>query len=238
MNKILEFRDVEFSYIDNPIFSSVNFSLYRGEFVALFGHNGAGKSTLTKLALGLLKPKRGEIFLFGKNLAAFSEWKKIGYVPQSKELDLDFPISVLDLVLMGTLKSKPGLFKFYSSEDYIKSIEALKLLDLQDLKSRKLSELSGGQRQKIFLAQALVSSPEFLILDEPTSNLDFSSEHLFYQELSRLNKNGITIFLISHDIGQILDYASRILILNKKIVFDKPTSKLSKEEILSMVGKI
>ncbi|MCX8163537.1 MAG: metal ABC transporter ATP-binding protein [Candidatus Micrarchaeota archaeon] len=238
MNKVLEFKNVEFSYGQKEVFNSVNFSIFEGEFVALVGHNGAGKSTLAKLSLGLLRPQKGSVFLFSYDPTKFSQWQKVGYVPQTKEFELDFPISVFELVLLGNLKSKKGFFKFYSKEDVERANNVLKMLNLEKFKDNKVGELSGGQRQKVFLAQALVSNPQFLILDEPTANLDFSSENLFYETLLKLNKNKITIFLISHDIGQVLNYASRILVLNKKIIFDKSTAELSKEQILSLVEKI
>ena len=240
MDEILSFEKVGFSYQGQKVIDDINLQISAGDFVALLGHNGAGKSTLLRLSLGTLTPQHGQIRLFGQAPSDFSNWEKIGYMQQGKEdLDFEFPASVLEIVLMGRLKIKRGLFKNYSLQDFEHAKKALELVGAWHLSEKKVGSLSGGQRQRVFLAQALSANSRLLILDEPTSAMDYSSQHAFYDTLVELNeKHGITIILITHDVGQVLQHAKRVLVLNKKIVFDGKASELSKAQILEIMERI
>lgn len=240
MDNVVVAKNASFSYHGQPVVENIDFNLKRGDFAALLGHNGAGKSTLMKMILGLLTPAKGEMLLFGENPRDFEKWERVGYMQQGKEdLDFEFPASVLEIVLMGRLKTKRGLFKSYAKEDEKQVKKALELVGAWNLKDRKMGALSGGQRQRVFLAQALASNSELLVLDEPTSAMDFAAQHAFYDTLVELNeKRAITILLITHDVGQVLQHAKRVLVLNRKIVFDGKPEHLSKGEILEIMERI
>ncbi len=217
---VVEFERVWFGYRGEYLLENISFSIAEGDFVAILGHNGAGKTTLIKLALGLLKPSKGMINIFGKNIDEFTEWNRLGYLQQSfQELNLDFPANVEEIVLLGRLGRKNRLFKYFDAEDYAKAKHAMELAGVYGYRYKLLSELSGGQRQKVFLARVLANEPEVLFLDEPTNNLDFKSQTEFFQLLKALaNDQKKTIVLISHDIGQILNYANRVFVVNRRVV--------------------
>lgn len=218
---------------------SINLRVFEGDFLAILGHNGAGKSTLMKIALGLLEPNSGSIELFGSKLSRATDHSLIGYVQQSKEdFDSQFPATVLEVVLMGRLSKKKGILKNFDSEDVIHAKKAMESVGILDLENRKIGALSGGQRQKVFLAKALCSDAKILFLDEPTTAMDYNSQHAFYDTLQNLNKKGITIILITHDLGQILQHVRRVIVLNKRIVFDDESEKLDKSKLWDLTEKV
>ena len=176
------------------VIKDISFSVNDKDFIIITGKNGAGKSTLIKGILGLIKPMSGEIVFS-------SELKKnqIGYMPQETKVDASFPASVYEIVLSGTI-NKMGINPFYKKELKKKAIDALKILNIYDIKNRSFQDLSGGQRQKTLLARSLCATDKLLILDEPSNNLDKTSREEFYLLLMKLNKElGITIIMISHD---------------------------------------
>lgn len=176
------------------VIKDISFSVNDKDFIIITGKNGAGKSTLIKGILGLIKPMSGEIVFS-------SELKKnqIGYMPQETKVDASFPASVYEIVLSGTI-NKMGINPFYKKELKKKAIDALKILNIYDIKNRSFQDLSGGQRQKTLLARSLCATDKLLILDEPSNNLDQASREEFYLLLMKLNKElGITIIMISHD---------------------------------------
>ncbi|PAF50296.1 hypothetical protein BKH43_05185 [Helicobacter sp. 13S00401-1] len=208
MNKILEVKDLSFKYGSEYIFQDVSFNIQEKEFLGIIGPNGGGKSTLAKLMLGLLKPYNGSL-----------KWNiegKIGYVAQNTNINLDFPISVSKVVEMGFLRSSFFGVRFNKTQkECVEKI--LKDLKLYDLRNEKIGFLSGGQRQKVFIARALVSKPKVLILDEPTSNIDAVAQVEIYKLLKEIN-NTHTIIVISHDISITLEYATRILHVNRGVL--------------------
>ncbi|PAF45920.1 ABC transporter ATP-binding protein [Helicobacter sp. 11S02629-2] len=208
MHKILEVKDLSFKYGSEYIFKDVSFDVEDKEFLGVIGPNGGGKSTLAKLMLGLLKPDSGSL-----------KWNmegKIGYVAQNTNINLDFPISVSKVVEMGFLRSTFfGVRLTKIQKECVEKI--LKDLKLYDLRNEKIGFLSGGQRQKVFIARALVSKPKVLILDEPTSNIDAKSQVEIYRLLKEIN-NTHTIIVISHDISITLEYATRILHVNRAVL--------------------
>ncbi len=235
----LKFSDVSFSYSDHIVLDNLNLSILSGDFIAILGHNGAGKTTLMKIALGLLDPTSGSIELFGTKTNNSMDHSLIGYVAQSKEdFDLQFPATVLEVVLMGRMSKKKGFFKNFDLIDIEKAHAALETVGISNLKDRKIGALSGGQRQKVFLAKALCSDAKILFLDEPTTAMDYNSQHAFYDTLQLLNQKGITIILITHDLGQILQHVKRVVVLNKKIVFDDLSEKLDKSKLWDLTEKV
>lgn len=211
---VLETRDLCFSYGDIPVLSGINLELEQGSFAALIGSNGAGKSTLLKLLLGELTPTAGSIHLLGQEFRQFRDWTKIGYVSQDGlGRHADFPASVQEIV-QANLFAEIGLFRLPRKEHREKVRHALELVGMADYAGRLIGELSGGQRQRVLLARALVSSPRLMILDEPTTGMDWSSGEAFYRLLSDLNREtGLSILMVTHDVTRITSLVSHIFCL-------------------------
>lgn len=216
---VLKIQDLSFNFASIQVLSNISFSIKKGDFVGLIGPNGSGKTTLLKLILGLYSTQSGKIELFGKNIKNFSDWSKIGYVPQKvSQIEDNFPASVKEIVQMGLLSSKNFPRRYFSSDNK-KVINVLKKVGMQDFLNRRISELSGGQQQRIFIARSLISNPEILILDEPTTGVDQKNQNLFYDLLGKLNKEGITILLVSHDLSRITNYVNKVASLNGGLEF-------------------
>lgn len=191
---LFEVCNLTLGYEKDIIIKDISFTVNEKDFIIVTGKNGAGKSTLIKGILGLIKPRGGYIN-FDKSL----DKKQIGYMPQETKVDATFPASVYEIVLSGTI-NKMGFKPFYSKALKNKAIEALKILNILDIKNKSFQDLSGGQRQKTLLARSLCATDKLLILDEPSNNLDQTSREEFYLLLMKLNKElGITIIMISHD---------------------------------------
>ncbi|SFM12618.1 zinc transport system ATP-binding protein [Gracilibacillus orientalis] len=218
--KIVEVKNVSFKYEKEWAVEHVNFSLDKGQFVALIGPNGSGKSTLVKLILGLIKPTVGSIQVFNELIKRFNNWQEIGYISQkSNSFNAGFPASVLEVVKSG-LVSRLGMFRFLKREHTQKALEALKVVEMEEFARSSIGELSGGQLQRVFIARALISAPSLLILDEPTVGIDAKHVTDFYDLLGRLNKKtGITLLMITHDIDTITKHATHIACMNKTISF-------------------
>jgi len=220
MEKIISVEDLSFRYGGNEAVSDVSFSVEQGDYIALVGHNGSGKSTLIKLLLGILKPSTGSIFLFGKDLHDFTDWNKVGYLPQNIGLfNPLFPATVAEVVSLGLISQKK-FPKRFTAEDAKSVHQALTQMDIAALSNKLVGELSGGQIQRTLLARAIVNQPELLILDEPVSAVDAETRKDFYSYTARLNKEKkTTIILITHDIGHSGGYANKLLFLDKRIIF-------------------
>jgi len=191
---LFEVKNLSLGYENEKIINNISFKVNEKDFIIVVGKNGAGKSTLIKGILGLIKPMEGEI-VFDPSLNR----KLIGYMPQETKVESSFPASVMEIVLSGRI-NKMGFRPFYNKEDKEKAIEALKILNIYDIKNKSFSDLSGGQRQKTLLARSLCATDKLLILDEPSNNLDNTSREEFYLLLMKLNKElGISIIMISHD---------------------------------------
>jgi len=216
---VVEFKDVAFSYNGTPALERVTATINRGDYVGLIGPNGAGKTTLVKILLGLLTPNNGSIKLFGQPLAQFQNWHKIGYVPQkATAFDPQFPATVREVVAMGRF-ALAGVGRHLGSADRERIRQTLRMVGLEELEDRPIGELSGGQQQKAFIARALVSDPELLILDEPTTGVDAKSQHEFYHFLHGLNsEHHLTLILISHDTDTVSGHVSKLLCLNRSVM--------------------
>jgi zinc transport system ATP-binding protein len=221
----LFFRDVCFAYEHQEVLHNVDLSVPDKSLVAVVGPNGGGKTTLLRLALGLLKPRRGTITIFGK-MPEHSRCN-IGYVAQHLHFDPAFPVSVLDVVLMGRVDRY--WLGPYRKCDRAKAIEALEQVSLGHLSHRALSHLSGGERQRVLIAQALVSDPILLFLDEPTANVDTAVEHEIYDLLHKLNER-MTIVVVSHNLNVVTHHASHIACVNRTASFSH-VDKFSKSEL-------
>lgn len=220
---LISLKNVDFKYENTLVLSKVNFEINRGDYVTFIGPNGGGKTTLLKLILGFIKPLNGEVELKVKK-------KRIGYIPQKAvNFDSNFPASVHEVVSMGRIASK-GFFNLLNQKDYEKIEEALKFVEMWEQKNEKIGELSGGQQQRVFIAKALCSEPEILILDEPTTGIDKKSRENFYEMLKKLNKNGMTLILVSHDISAIVNDVNKVFCVNQKVNVHDDISELERKE--------
>lgn len=217
---VIDVTGLHYNIAGQSILSDITFSIQEGEYVALLGPNGGGKSTLVKLILGLLRVSSGDIKIFGKEQKRFKAWNKVGYVPQNISLfDDNFPLSVYETVSLGLASQKPW-FSLLTQEDRMQIERVMEIASITEFKEKNLSDLSGGQRQRVMIARALVSNPNILILDEPSTGVDVASQHKFYQFLKKLNReNNLTIIFITHDLGVIADDVTHVLAVNQKLFF-------------------
>ena len=220
------------------ILDSISLKIFAGEYDAIIGPNGGGKTTLIRLLLGLEKPTNGTIKIFGQELSKFQDWHKIGYVPQrASHVDISFPATVLDVVKMGRT-AKRGFFSRFSQEDAACVEDAMRKMDVLDIKGKMIGTLSGGQRQRVMIARALASKPEILILDEPNTGVDVKSQQRFYELLRELNRSEkITIIFITNDIGVIADDIKRLFTINRKLfTCNNPKEAMSCEDMSRLYG--
>jgi zinc transport system ATP-binding protein len=217
---LVELRDVCFEYGGEPTLEDVTLHVTRGEFAGLIGPNGSGKSTLLKIILGLLRPTTGTVRLFGQDAARFDERWRIGYVPQRlTNLDAQFPATVEEVVGMGRF-ARLGLFRRPGAADRTAVEHALAAVDMLPFRHRRIGHLSIGQQQRAFIARALATDAELLILDEPTAAVDAATQEEFFHLLEHLNRDfGLTIVLVEHDLAMVAAHVASIALLNRRIVF-------------------
>lgn len=202
------------------VLQDVSFAIAAGDFLALIGPNGSGKTTLLRIILGLLKPSSGQVILLGEKIEQFTQWQRIGYVPQkATQMDAFFPASVREVVAMGLI-SRKRFPRLLTREDERSIDQALERVDLKGLKSRRIGELSGGQQQRVFIARAIVNGPDVLFLDEPTAGVDADTQARFYDMLAELNRTEtLTIVLVTHDFGIITKHVNKVACLNQRLFF-------------------
>lgn len=212
-------RDVSFSYGVREVLNHASLEVFPGDYLAIVGPNGGGKTTLIKLITRTLVPNNGSIEIFGKPVRRFSDWSKIGYVPQhANRVDLSFPATVFEVVMMGVY-GKRGLFRRPTKKDHDATNEALQKVGLYDEREKMIGELSGGQMQRAFIARALVTRPNILILDEPTAGVDLAAQSSLYALLRELNKEGVTLIVVSHDIEVITKESTHLAYIDKEVRF-------------------
>ena len=213
MSKQIICRNATLGYEDGIVTENLNFTVNSGDYLCILGENGSGKSTLIKALLGLKPQISGEI----KWCEGFSA-RDIGYLPQQTPVQRDFPASVREIVLSGCL-SKMGFRPFYNSAEKKLADDNMKQLGIESLAKHCYRELSGGQQQRVLLARALCAASKMLLLDEPVTGLDPLAQTELYELIAKLNNNGISIIMVSHDISSALKYASHILHISKKQLF-------------------
>lgn len=210
-DSIVEVNNVSFDYNGESVFQDVSLDIRKEDFIAMIGPNGGGKTTLLKLILGLLKPAKGDITVFGQSTRQAAT--RIGYVPQDVNINRSFPITAMDVVLMGRLDPKKRWVR-RSHQNRREAMAALDRLEMAALADNKIGELSGGQRQRVFIARALVTQPQLLLLDEPTASIDTKGQADFYSLLKVLNKD-IAIVVVSHDLLVVSRFVKSVACVNK-----------------------
>lgn len=208
------------SYQSGLVLENISISVEKGDYVGIVGPNGSGKSTFVRALMGLANISSGSASIFGSRSTRFNSWGRIGYLPQSLHLrNPVFPATVAETVGLGLLSLKK-FPKRMNHADILKINKTLEELDVYDIKSKLIGELSGGQQQRVLLARALVNSPDLLILDEPTAALDPEMRERFYAMIGEINRSrAVTVLLVTHDTGSIGKFASRMLYLDKKMLF-------------------
>jgi zinc transport system ATP-binding protein len=231
MSQAVTFEGLSFGYGSDTILRNVTLSIPEGDFVSVVGPNGSGKTTLLKLALGLLKPDAGSVTVFGQ--APHRARRRLGYVPQHPRLDPLFPVSALDVALMGRLGRAPLLGRWRGA-DREAARAALAEVGLADRAGDHFAALSGGQKQRVLIARALAGGPDLLLLDEPTAGLDAHVEEDFYRLLEELNKR-LTIVMVSHDLGFVSSFVRSVVCVGREVVIH-PTSAVTGEVIADLYG--
>ena len=212
MNTIISIKSLAVSYSGEDAINNINLEIKKGEFVAVIGPNGCGKTTLLNSVLGFLKADRGAIRIIPKATA-------LSYVPQISQIDRSFPITVLETVLTAFLKSGLHPFKKFKNFEIDKATNCLELMGLSDYANRQISELSGGEFQRLLIARALASDPEILLLDEPTANVDIASRNKIFTALKELNNKGLTVIIVTHDLLAATEYSSRLALINRELIY-------------------
>lgn len=211
---------INFAYDNNPVLQDISMTINQGDFVAVVGPNGAGKSTMLKVMAGLIKPISGQVCIGEKDISVARVQGLIGYVPQNYGKNvLGFPATVAEIVSLGlTLGSATTKQNHQASKHIINHM--LELVGVDAFRHRRIGELSGGQQQRVMVAMALASNPKLLLLDEPTSGIDYEASGRIYDLLGTLNKNlGITVVMVSHDIDKAINCANKVACINKGLCF-------------------
>lgn len=216
-------KNLTVGYGDGAVANDINFKVDEGDYLCILGENGSGKTTLMKTLLGLIKPICGEI-IFDDYLNS----KEIGYLPQQTQVQRDFPASVEEIVISGCL-NRERKNPFYTKESRKKAFNNMKRLGIDTLASKSYRSLSGGQQQRVLLARALCAAERMLLLDEPTAGLDSTSTSDMYRYIENLNKEGMSVIMISHDFAAAVKYASHILdFCDDKVYFATRTNYMKR----------
>ncbi len=228
---IVEIKAVTCGYEKQQVLTDVSLTIMPGDFVGLLGPSGSGKTTLLRTVLGAVDLYEGEVLVNG--VATARKRPRVGYVPQLETIDWNFPVTVQEVVMMGrTMENK--LFPWYRKEEKDLAAEMMSRLGILDLADRHIRELSGGQQQRVFLARALISSPQLLLLDEPTSGVDIKTRDDVMHLLHDLNHDGVTIIITTHEINAVAVHLPWIVCLAGRILAEGPPSEVITTEVLRL----
>ena len=212
-NKIIEVADVSLRYERLPVLTDIDLTVFKDDFLVITGPNGGGKTSLLRIILGLQLPSRGAVHFYREGQLAHN--LNIGYLPQKNVIDSRFPITVSEVVFSGLSGSKK-IFSRFTEKEQEQVEKMLLLMGLAELRDRPIGQLSGGQLQRTLLGRALVSDPEILILDEPSSYVDKAFETRMYELLGEVAKKA-TILLVSHELSRVTEIANRVVRINKTL---------------------
>ncbi|MGH3086995.1 MAG: metal ABC transporter ATP-binding protein [Rubrobacteraceae bacterium] len=228
--KPLEVAGLTVAYRDKPVLWDISFEVPKGELVAIVGPNGAGKTTLLKAVMGVIEPAAGRALVYGKPFEKARRY--VGYVPQRGSVDWDFPTSALDVVQMG-LYGKLGWFRRPGKKERERAMECLEKVGIAHLAERQISQLSGGQQQRVFLARALAQDADLYLTDEPFAAVDYKTERAIVEVMRELKSQGKTVVVVHHDLGTVLEYFDRVVILNKSLIAEGPVERVFNQENLA-----
>lgn len=237
MMSLLEVERVSYRYGDTLVLEGVTLAVAQGEFLGIIGPNGSGKTTLLRIMLGLLQPTVGEVRLFGQAVGSFRNWGRVGYMPQKAAFDGALPVTVAEVVATGLIPLL-GFRRRVGPDAQRKITESLARVGMEKQASARMGTLSTGQQQRILIARALVSDPELLLLDEPTASIDVEAQSSFYTLLRSFNRErGVTLVIVSHDIGVVAQEVSRVACLNRQVIFcGRPADVLTPEALNALYG--
>lgn len=234
---IIRFERASFGFPGVMALQDISLTIHAGEFIGVIGPNGSGKTTLCRAVLGLMAPIAGHLHIFD---CACEELRchhraKIGYLPQKGVVDRNFPVTVLETVMMGRYGAL-GLFRRPTAKDRAIAIDALAHVSMDGHQDTALGHLSGGQQQRVFIARALAQQPKVLLLDEPTTGLDITTQHNVIELVQHLHEElNLTVLLITHDINMIRSRVDRLVLLKTKLYAAAPPAEVLKPEILREV---
>jgi iron complex transport system ATP-binding protein len=211
---VIEIRDLSFSYEKDPILQGLSFGVDPNDFFIIIGPNGSGKSTLLKTISGIIPPGSGRVLIKGVPLDRYPRKtlaRMIALVPQITSVD--FPFTVLEVVLMGRAPHT-GLLGLEQGRDIEIAMQSLEFTGISHLAHRKISQLSGGEQQRVFIARAICQDPEIILLDEPTASLDLAHQIRVMDLMEELKtEKGVTIVMVSHDVNLAAMYGNRLLLI-------------------------
>lgn len=233
MKNALEVENLSVKYDDNYALKNITMTIKEGDYLGIIGPNGGGKTTLLKAILNLIDHKCNKILFFGKPINQAKAL--ISYVPQVSKVDRTYPISVIEVVLGSKLKKSLNPFYKFSNQDIIEAKEALKMVNIENLANRQIQKLSGGEFQRLLIARAIATNPKLLLLDEPTANVDPQSRSIIYNLLDKLNTEGTTIIMVSHDTMAISSKVKNIACISENLIYHG-TPELSQQVIDKMYG--
>ena len=226
--------DIENLYVElngRTVLENINLKIFQREIVAVVGPNGGGKTTLIKTILGLIKPTKGKIRIFGLKPREAVKRHFIGYVPQRINLKKESCLSVLDVVLLGM-----WFLKLPKEEKIKRALRNLEYMEVEHLKDKRFADLSGGQQQRVNIARAIAGEPKLLLLDEPTTGIDFAGQQTFYSLIKKMrDEKGFTVLMVSHDVGVVWKYVDKAVCINRKLHYHGEPSAILKPEILRQV---
>lgn len=225
----LAIRDLTVAYHRKPVLWDIDLTVPEGKLIGIVGPNGAGKSTLIKAALDLIPRVSGEVLVYGRPYR--KQRRQVGYVPQRESVDWDFPVSVLDVVTMGTY-GQLGWLRPVNRRCRALAMEALERVNLADYANRQISQLSGGQQQRTFLARALAQDASLYFMDEPFAGVDAATERAIMVLLHELKERGKTCLVVHHDLATVPQYFDWLVMLNMRLVAAGPTAEVFTEENL------
>jgi len=219
---IIDIRDLTCGYEGKGVFYGVNLRVEKGQFAGIIGPSGSGKTTLLKTILGILSPMEGEVYVYGK---------RIGYVPQVEAVDWNFPVTAEQVVMMGRY-NRMGYLPWPSKADRLQIIKTMEYLGISHYADHPIRDLSGGEQQRVFLARALVSEPEILILDEPTESVDLKTQHDILHLLGELSSKGTTILLTTHDLNAVAAHLPWAICFNRRVLAEGNPNDIFTPEVL------
>ncbi|MEP6575288.1 MAG: metal ABC transporter ATP-binding protein [Nitrososphaerota archaeon] len=236
LDNIITLSGVGYGYsLKSAVLDGIHLTIHKGQYIGLLGPSGSGKTTLLKIIIGLIKPWHGSI-TFAINSSPGSNKITLGYVPQVESVDWNFPVTVREVVAMG-IWNQSGVYPWLVKNAKEEVDDVLEGLGIGEYGSRQIRELSGGEQQRVFLARALIRNPDVLVLDEPTSGVDYNTREKILENLNDLNVNGMTIILTTHDLSGIARRLPWVVCINRNIIAEgKPEDTLTEINLLKTYG--